>query len=175
MRRKIDIRQYAVKSSRTPAGDALSEFASLVLRLNNRLVTVGDALASPVGQSSARWQVLACIQDTPKTVAHIARILCLKRQSVQRVADLLTNDELTEYVENPDHLRAKFLKMTSRGLDALGVVQAAQRSWANRVGASIGEKELRAAAATLRRVLEALHDAPLETKTAKTRPPVGPE
>ncbi len=69
--------------------------AALVIRvfqLNGRLGAAGDALAKPAGQTTARWQVLAAIEDTPRTVADIARALGLARQSVQRVADLLADD-----------------------------------------------------------------------------------
>ena len=43
--------------SRTLAGDALSELVVHVFRLNGLLVSSGDALAQPAGQTSARWRV----------------------------------------------------------------------------------------------------------------------
>src|SRR5215468_11126372 len=94
-------RQHAVKRSpslsRTPAGDAMSGLAITVLRLGGLLTEAGDALAKPAGQSSARWQVLAAVENGPATVARIARWLGLARQSVQRVADLLEKDGLCSY------------------------------------------------------------------------------
>ncbi len=52
------------------------------------LTAAGDVLARPAGQTSARWQVLAAVEDAPATVADVARALGLARQSVQREADL---------------------------------------------------------------------------------------
>src|SRR6188768_2233805 len=100
---KVSDRQYAVKSEqpsgaasaveqpprRTLAGDAFSGLAFRVLRVAASLEAAGDALAKPAGQTTARWQVLAAIEDAPASVAGIARALGLARQSVQRVADAL--------------------------------------------------------------------------------------
>ncbi|HZS37261.1 MAG TPA: MarR family winged helix-turn-helix transcriptional regulator [Polyangia bacterium] len=131
----------------------------LVLRIHGLLTAAGDALAEPAGQTSARWQVLASIEEAPKTVVHIARVLGLARQSVQRVADLLEADGLAVYEENPDHLRAKLLRLAPRGLDALRAIQAAQRGWANQLGAQLGEAPLRRANVVLEQVLRALREA----------------
>src|SRR5215831_1072257 len=106
-------RQHAVKSpgrpppARSPAGDALSALAVRVLRLSGLLNAAGDALARPAGQTAARWQVLAAAENAPVTVAQIARMLNLARQSVQRLADVLADEGLVAYDDNPDHLRAK--------------------------------------------------------------------
>jgi DNA-binding MarR family transcriptional regulator len=127
-----------------------------VLRLHGLLTAAGDELARPAGQTSARWQVLAAIEDRPKTVAHIARILGLARQSVQRVADVLERDGLAEYEENPDHLRAKLLELTPGGQAALRRIQSKQRAWADALGAQIGEAKLRQATTVLADVFEKL-------------------
>ena len=71
MTKSVPKRQYAVNTgdarsgSRTPAGDALSELVVQVFRLNGVLAATGDALAEPVGQTSARWRVLATVDDGP--------------------------------------------------------------------------------------------------------------
>jgi len=155
-------RQQAVKkgegppSRRSPAGDAFSALAFQVLRLAGLLTEAGDALTRPVGQSSARWQVLAAAEHAPSTVAQAARALGLTRQSVQRVADLLEGEGLVEYRDNPDHLRAKLVHLTPRGRSVLAAIQEAQRGWADELGTELGEADLRRASAVLDRVLEAM-------------------
>jgi DNA-binding MarR family transcriptional regulator len=153
-------RQHAVKQEerppRTPAGDAFSKLAILVLRLAGVLTAAGDTLAKPAGQTSARWQVLAMLENGPATVAHIARMLGLARQSVQRVADLLEQDELASYEENPDHARAKLLTLTGRGRSALVMIQKSQAVWADALGERLGEAPLQRATQVLERVLAAL-------------------
>jgi DNA-binding MarR family transcriptional regulator len=63
--------------------------------------SVGDAVARPVGQTSARWRVLAAVEEAPATVSQIARAWGLARQSVQRVADALVGEGWAAYEENP--------------------------------------------------------------------------
>ncbi|MFL5617468.1 MAG: MarR family winged helix-turn-helix transcriptional regulator [Gemmatimonadaceae bacterium] len=141
---------------RTPAGDAVSLLAVQVLRLAGLLIDAGDTLAAPAGQTSARWRVLATIEEEPATVAAIARALGQARQSVQRVADLLAADGLAEYDDNPDDRRAMLVRLTTRGRSTLRAIQAAQRGWADALGAAVGERELRAASVTLARLTDAL-------------------
>lgn len=90
------------------------------------------------------------------TVAQIARVWGLARQSVQRVADLLVRDELAVYEENPKHRRAQLLALTPKGLSVLRTIQSAQRDWANSLGAEIGEADLHQLNALLARLLRIL-------------------
>ncbi|HEU4559036.1 MAG TPA: MarR family transcriptional regulator [Longimicrobium sp.] len=143
-------------STRTPAGDAFTTLVLQILRLNAHLVDAGDELARPAGQTSARWQVMGIIEHGPATVAQVARALGLARQSVQRVADLLTQEGIAEYLPNPADRRADLLQLTDKGVAALQTIQAAQRTWANVLGAEIGEDELRRASEVLARVMESV-------------------
>ena len=158
----IEGRQDAVNASResgdhrTPAGDAVSELAVHVFRLNGLLTVAGDAMAEPTGQTTARWRVLAVIDDQPSTVAQVARAWRLARQSVQRVADLLVEDGLATYEDNPNHRRAKLLRITPAGTAALKTIRNAQRVWADQLGGEVGEESLRAVNERLRAVIEIL-------------------
>lgn len=134
----------------------MSELVVHVFRLNGLLIAVGDAMAQPSGQTSARWRVLAAIDSGPLSVAQIARAWWLTRQSVQRVADVLVENGLATYEDNPSHRRAKLVRITRRGLEALREIRLRQRTWAESLGEEIGEPELREANATLARVLVAL-------------------
>jgi DNA-binding MarR family transcriptional regulator len=155
-------RQHAVNSGelpdRTPAGDAFSALAVLILRASGHLTAAGDELSRAAGQTSARWQVLAAVEEAPATVAQVARSLGLARQSVQRIADLLTREQLTAYEENPAHRRAKLLRLLPKGRTALRTIQAAQRPWADRLGAQLGEATARRASAVLERLLQLLSE-----------------
>jgi DNA-binding MarR family transcriptional regulator len=154
-------RQHAVNvsergKSRSPAGDAWSELVVLIFRLNGWLGAAGDELAQAAGQTSARWLVLAAIERAPASVADIARVLNLTRQSVQRVADVLEQGGLAKYNENPAHRRAKLLQLTPTGSAALRTIQAAQQPWADALGFKIGEAQLRSINRGLEAVLAAL-------------------
>ena len=137
----------------------MSELVVHVFRLNGLLIALGDAMGEPSGQTSARWRVLAAIDETPLSVAQIARAWWLTRQSVQRVADVLVEDGLAAYEDNPNHRRAKLVRITPRGLSVLHEIRLRQRTWAESLGDQIGEDDLRTANATLTRVLDALTGA----------------
>jgi DNA-binding MarR family transcriptional regulator len=156
-------RQHVVNDGpvRTPAGDALTDLVMQVVRLIRDFTAAGEALAKPAGQTLARWLVLEAVQDQPATVAQIARQWHLARQGVQRLADLLVRDGLAVYESNPAHRRAKLLRLTPAGRSALLRIQAAQRTWADALGAELGEADLRRASAVLDRVLDTVRNPEL--------------
>jgi DNA-binding MarR family transcriptional regulator len=154
-------RQHAVKPSddplaRTAAGEAFSELVAQVLRLHGRLIAAGNSMARPLGQTESRWQVLAVIDRGPATVADVARVFGLARQSVQRTADALQREGLAAFEDNPRHRRAKLVRITPRGEAVLRRIEAAEREWADAVGAGFEERELRQAAELLERLRHAL-------------------
>jgi len=154
----VSKRQHAVNIVRTADGEALSRLVVQVFRVDGALTAAGDALTRPTGQTTARWRVLAAVERQPLTVAQIARAWSLARQSVQRVADALERDGLVSYEDNPGHRRAKLLRLTPAGDDALALIQTAQQAWANELGGQIGATDLDAARDILARLLSALDE-----------------
>lgn len=160
---KIAKRQDAVKSARSQehvsqAGEVLTSLIVPVIRLEAYFSRAGETIAAAGGQTLARWLVLETVGAAPATVAQIARGLGYTRQSVQRVADLLEQDGLTQYALNPAHQRSQLVRTTPLGRKTLSTIQRAQRVWADRVGTEIGEAELRQASsvvANLTRILKA--------------------
>ncbi|NEJ69417.1 MarR family transcriptional regulator [Rhizobium phaseoli] len=151
--------QHVVKQNRperTMEGNAFSAFAITALRLAGHLTAAGDHLAKPAGQTSARWQVLAAARRGDMSVAQIARALGLARQGVQRLADVLEKEGLIAYADNPQHQRAKLVRLTAEGAARLGLIEAAQAGWADGLGAAFTATELDAARAVMARVMEML-------------------
>jgi DNA-binding MarR family transcriptional regulator len=134
----------------SPGGWAFSELLIEVFRVNGLLLAAGDALASPAGLTSARWQVLGVVDHGPATVAQVARTMGLTRQSVQQTADALVRDKLVELVENPAHRRARLMTLTPAGRTALRYVEEQQSGWANSIAERLPHSELRACLSVLR-------------------------
>ena len=156
---------------RSRAGDALTELVLKVFRLNGRFLEVADAITSGTGLTAARWQVLGAVLRQPLSVAGIARSMGLTRQSVQRLADVLAEEGLCAYQENPAHRRAKLLAPTQRGWAAIQRICPIQVAWANRVSATVGDEALLAANTTIDAVLAALASpAGLVTSPRPSRP-----
>ena len=121
----------------------LTELIIPVIQLEAHFSRAGEAIAATAGQTMARWLTLEMVADRPATVAQVARRLGLTRQSVQRIADLLEKDGLTEYADNPEHQTSRLIRLSSAGRQTLRRIQGAQRAWSNDVGARIGEANLR--------------------------------
>jgi DNA-binding MarR family transcriptional regulator len=79
----------------------------------------------------------------------------ITRQSVQRVADLLVDRGLAEYVPNPAHRRAKLLAPTPAGRAAITRIEPGHATLAARLTETLGAEEF----AETVRVLEQLSGA----------------
>ena len=145
-------------SDHTKEGAGLTELILETFRLNGRLLAAGDLLTLDLGLSSARWQVMGAIADAPLPVAQIARNMGLTRQAVQRVANDLARERLVEFADNPNHRRAKLVRLTAAGRTALQEISRRQVAWSNHLAAGLGADAIAEALAvlrTLRRRLDA--------------------
>ncbi|MEW1612367.1 MULTISPECIES: MarR family transcriptional regulator [unclassified Streptomyces] len=132
--------------------DLLSRAALTVFRLNGQFLSVADELARPGGLTAAWWQVLGAVLPEPLPVAGIARAMGITRQSVQRIADLLVGRGLAEYVENPAHRRAKLLRVTGAGRDAVSQIDPAHAEFAARLTEELGPEGFAEAVRVLERL-----------------------
>ena len=150
----------------TPAGPAggdrgaVTELIMRTFQLNGIFLTVGESLSRPAGLTSARWQVLGAVLRSPLSVAGIARHMGLTRQSVQRIANVLVDDGLAAYLDNPAHRRAKLLTPTDAGRAAIRRIAPTQHAWAQALTDRVGEAQLRQALKTLDAVIAALGPLP---------------
>jgi DNA-binding MarR family transcriptional regulator len=136
--------------------ELLSGAALTTFRLNGQFLGVAEELARPAGLTAARWQVLGAVLETPLPVAGIARAMGITRQSVQRIADLLVDQGLAEYLPNPSHRRAKLLRPTADGLAAVRRIDPAHAVLARRLADELGMEGFSRALDALRRLSSAL-------------------
>lgn len=142
--------------SRDRAPDLLSDTALAVFRLNGQFLAVAEELARPAGLTAAWWQVLGAVLREPLSVADVARAMGITRQSVQRVADILVDRGLAEYLPNPAHRRAKLLQPTDAGYDAVRRIDPQHARFAERLARALGEDELDTTLDSLRRLSQVL-------------------
>jgi DNA-binding MarR family transcriptional regulator len=138
--------------------ELLSGAALTAFRLNGQFLGVAEELARPAGLTAARWQVLGAVLGEPLPVAGIARAMGITRQSVQRIADLLVDRGLAEYVANPAHRRAKLLRPTDEGRAAIGRIDPGHAALAQRLADTLGPTALAEALDSLTRLSTALHE-----------------
>ncbi|MFE9682734.1 MarR family winged helix-turn-helix transcriptional regulator [Streptomyces sp. NPDC002701] len=149
--------------------DLFSRSALAVFRLNGQFLGVAEELAGPAGLTAARWQVLGAVLREPLPVSGIARVMGITRQSVQRIADLLVERGLAEYVPNPAHRRAKLLRPTGQGLDAVREIDPGHAVLAERLAQTLGEEGLSETVRVLERLIRAM-DTVTEPVPAVTEP-----
>jgi len=142
--------------TRSAAGDVLTDVVMRTFRLYGDFLEAAEVMAKPVGLTAAWWQVLGAVLKEPLSVSGIAREMGLTRQSVQRIADLLVDKGLAEYLPNPAHRRAKLFGPTEAGYEAIGNLREAQHAWANRISAQVDAAELRTTLDVMNRLVKAL-------------------
>jgi DNA-binding MarR family transcriptional regulator len=103
--------------------------------------------------------VLGAVLGEPLTVAGIAREMGITRQSVQRIADILAERGLAEYLPNPAHRRAKLLTPTAAGRAAIARIGPGHAAAAGRLAKALGEQPLADAVAALHALSAALDKA----------------
>jgi DNA-binding MarR family transcriptional regulator len=129
-----------VPSATTPE-EAWTRFAMSVFKVNGLIIRAGEGITNPIGQSSARWQVLGRAYE-PTTVAKIAQDIGHARQSVQRIADILAAEGLVLYQDNPSDRRARFLTLTSDGAEVLAKIYQRQVEWSLRIMTKLDSAQL---------------------------------
>jgi DNA-binding MarR family transcriptional regulator len=132
------------KTKRTPAGDALTDLALDLFRLNSLLLTAGDRLVAGLGLTSARWQILGAMvaAQRPQPVAWLARDMGANRQNVQRIINDLQNDGLVAFEANPHHRRAQLIVLTDKGRRTFEAAMELQAPWINRISDGLSAKDL---------------------------------
>jgi DNA-binding MarR family transcriptional regulator len=135
----------------TAKGRAFRDVLAEVFRLRAVLVASSERIAESAGLTSARWQILGAVEDSPATVAHVARTLGLTRQTVQETADAMAREGLVTFTDNPDHKRSRLMTPTAGGRRALDALRPRQIAFANLLGASLTLESLGTTLDVLRR------------------------
>ena len=134
----------------------LTDVVMRTFRLYGAFLDAAEVMTKPVGLTAAWWQVLGAVLREPLSVSGIAREMGLARQSVQRIADLLVDKGLAEYLPNPAHQRAKLVRPTAEGFAAIARLREAQHEFANRVSAQVPLEDLRTTLATMTKLIAAM-------------------
>ena len=101
----------------------------------------GENVTKPLGQSSARWQILGRAGYARQTVSQMAREMGLARQSVQRVADALERDGLIILETIPSDKRTALVTLTTAGQKVLTEIYKRNGEWAKRISQRIPAHE----------------------------------
>jgi DNA-binding MarR family transcriptional regulator len=136
--------------------ELLSALAKTIFRLNGQFLAVGEELARPAGLTAALWQVLGSVLSSPRSVAGLAREIGVTRQSVQRLADILVERGLAEYLTNPAHRRAQLLTPTGTGREAVRRISPDHAAFAKHLAHAVSIEALEVSLATIAHLSQSL-------------------
>ena len=145
-------------ATHTAAAKALTQFVLAVFRLNSALIASGDRMTKDLQLTSARWQIMGALAHEPLTASQIARNMGLYRQTVQPLVDALAADKLLEFIPNPNHRRARLIRMTPAGRAAYEEALARQISWSNDISRRLPVATFNEAAELARELTQRLED-----------------
>jgi DNA-binding MarR family transcriptional regulator len=148
------------KARLSPGGVAITELILKVFRVNGMLLMAGDRLSKDPGLTGVRWRVMGAIAEGPLTVAQIARDMGLKRQSVQRLVNVLSEQGLIVLGDNPDHRRARLVQLTDTGRNKYEQTSQIQANWVNSLSEGLEVTNLKLAFEQLRAIEERLNKSP---------------
>lgn len=129
-----------------------------IFELAGRFREQGEDIARTVGQTQARWQVMSAASADPRTVPQIARRLGVTRQNVQRIADLLVEENWAGFEPNPDHKGSPYLVLNDRGQAALAKITKAAGQNHAEIARKLAGADVGALHRGLRRLIQALND-----------------
>jgi len=146
---------FQILNMRSNKGKILTDVILEIFRLHGILLTEGDELSGKVGLSSARWEVLGAIalNGGELTVSQISKIMGQARQSVQRIATSIADEGYLSWHENPNHKRAKLLRLTSKGKTAYERLEEIQAPWVNSLAEPLSVAELESTLKNLKKLV----------------------
>lgn len=115
-----------------------------VFRLNGLLIATADRLVAKFGITGARWQVMGALVQAggAETVSGLARAMGLTRQSVQRVVnDMVAGGQLM-FETNPQHKRAKLVRLTLAGEKTFTAALKIQIPWVQELSDGLTKQQL---------------------------------
>jgi len=134
-------------SNNPPDLTVFNELMGECFRLNRSLVEVAQQLTDGKGVTGTQWGVLGAFgqDEVPGTVAETARRMGLTRQSVQRIADVLAEKKLINYLPNPTDKRVQLVEVTPAGTVILRELEQQQQTWVESIIGDYRDTDINAA------------------------------
>ncbi len=145
MRRRAP-RRFATPRSRSAVQAVVDE----TIALYQWLAWVADELYGDDARGAARrWTLRRVVRDGPATVANLARIRAVSRQTLQPTVNGLVRDGLVVLARNPANARSPLVTVTRRGAAFAERLDRIDVAVLRAVGRGLADDELATTAATL--------------------------
>ena len=133
-------------------GHAFTEIVVEIFKLSGLLATEGDRISAPLKLSSSRWKILGALARSGHelTVSQIARNMGQSRQAVQSLVNVLSEQGLIEFIDNPHHKRARLVSLSNEGKGIYAQMEDIQVPWANQLADGLAIEDLKTTLDTLK-------------------------
>ena len=134
------------------------DFVSSIIRLANLLNRRMGPVFEKANITPQQWSVLSIVGEAegPMTLASIARELSVSKQNMTGMIDRLQQLGVVERADDPKDLRSARVQLTRRGRALLDRMAESYGEWLKSVGDEVSERDLRALARTVSRLIERL-------------------
>lgn len=126
---------------RNDTSECFTQFTRALFAAHTMVLKHGDLVTGKYQQTSARWRILGNIEPCPLTVSQIAKQTGYTRQSIQRLADELVDEELATYESAIDR-RTKNVCITEKGRELLEKLAEYENEWVVRITQRLSVEEL---------------------------------
>lgn len=148
--------------AKTPTtAELLTDLMDEVIRGHTRMALLHELAGGSDDLNRTGRAVLTAVvrAATPPTVPQIGRSLGYPRQTIQRQAEDLARLGFVEFVDNPDHKRAKLLVATAAGAAWYDRANRLALGWAADFTAGLDPSDLANAIGVLREIRQRLERA----------------
>ncbi len=155
----------------SPSGhDTLTQIMLTIFRVNATLLEHGNRMVTPLGLTSARWQVMGALalSGQPLTCPQISAFIGISRQGAQKQLHLAHQDGLVFTLPNPEHERSPFYQLTEHGRSGYDKAMRLQDMWSHALSQSLPATELETTLQTLQTLEHRLKVTPLPTAARTT-------
>ncbi len=119
--------------------------------LYHRLRVVAEQVHQQGEMTSGKGGVLSGLyRFGPQTVPQMARARPVSRQYIQTLVNMLADDGLVEFIENPAHKRSHLVFLTKKGEELIEKMINRQKGLISNIKVGIPEQDLSRAASVLR-------------------------
>jgi DNA-binding MarR family transcriptional regulator len=124
--------------------EKLTKIFLSIFRLNAILLAEGNRIVSPLGLTSARWQVLGALalSNRALTCPQVASAMGITRQGALKQLDLCKDEALLAVKENPKHERSPLYELTVHGKKIFNQAMVLQAKWAKALSAGFSDSDL---------------------------------
>lgn len=135
-------------------GEIFTKIVLATFRVSGLLNAEGDHMSEQFGLSSARWKIMGAIEKSAEklTVPEIGRAMGQSRQASQRIVDVMAKDGLVEFIDNPNHKRAKHVALTAEGKRIYDLLDDKQAIWAAQAAEGLSRQELETTLNTIHKI-----------------------